>query len=110
MAKILNGGRFKIALPTGDAFLTLREPTNEELNSYQADKYDVPDKATAKDAMQHAKNVQAAFFDLLLTKVEDLEDSEGPVTLDRKDAIPQAWKSEIIFRRYDRVPVVEEKN
>jgi hypothetical protein len=111
MARLMSGARVRVTLPSGDAFLILREPTNEELNAYQARKFNMPDQATPEEASLHAKNITADFFDLLLTGIEDLEDAEGVITLDRKAAIPQAWKVEAVFRRWDRTPVsLDEKN
>lgn len=111
MAMIPRGARVKVSLPTGTAHITLREPSNEELNDYQSKKFDVPDKATPAETMLHVQRAQAAFFDLLIENVEDLEDEHGPVTAKRADAIPAAWKSEIVFRRFDRTPIeLDEKN
>jgi hypothetical protein len=111
MAKLPNGARVKLTLSTGDAFVILREPTNEEMNAYQADKFNVPDKAGPPEAMLHVKQAQGRFFDLLLTGFEDLEDETGPLTPERKDVFPLNLKAEIIFRRFDRVPIaLDEKN
>jgi len=111
MAKLPNGARVKLTLSTGDAYVTLREPTNEELNDYQAKKFDIPDKASPSDAMLHVKKAQGEFFDKLVTGFEDLENNEGPITLERKDVFPLHLKAEIVFRRFDRVPIlVDEKN
>jgi hypothetical protein len=112
MAKLPNGCRARLPLSTGDAYVLLREPTNEELNNYEARKFDTPDKATPADAMLHVKKVRGEFFDLLVTGFEDLEDADGkPITVDRKDDFPLNLKSEIVFRRFDRVPVdIDEKN
>lgn len=111
MAKLPNGARVRLTLPGGDAFVLLREPTNEEMNAYQAEKFSVPDKATPAEAMMHVKQVQGKFFDLLLTGFEDLEDEQGPLTPERKAAFPLNLKTEIVFRRFDRVPLaLDEKN
>jgi hypothetical protein len=112
MAKLPNGARAKLTLSTGDAYVTLREPTNEEMNEYQASKFNGPDKATPAEAMMHLKRVMGEFFDKLVTGFEDLEDSEGqPVTVERKDEFPLHLKAEIIFQRFDRTPVeIDEKN
>ena len=111
MAKLPNGARVKLTLSTGDAYVILREPTNEEMNAYQAEKFNIPDKAGPADAMLHVKRMQGKFFDLLLVGFEDLEDDQGPLTPERKDVFPLHLKAEIVFRRFDRVPiVVDEKN
>lgn len=111
MAKLPNGARVRLPLSTGDAFIILREPTNEEMNAYQAEKFNVSDNAGPGDVMMHTKRAQGKFFDLLLTEIEDLEDDQGPVTVERKDVIPLNYKAEIVFRRFDRVPIaLDEKN
>lgn len=89
----------------GESYATLREPTNEELNEYQMAKFDVPERATDLERSMHFKNCQGKFFDLLVTAVVGLEDEAGAVTLDRLSVIPLSWKSEVVFRRWDRVPV-----
>ena len=111
MAKLPNGARIRLTLSTGDAWVILREPTNEEMNDYQARKFYAPDKATPAEAMMHVKRVQGEFFDTLVTGFEDLEDGEGAVTVERKDVFPLHLKAEIVFRRFDRVPIaLDEKN
>jgi len=112
MAKLPNGCRATLKLSTGDAYVLLREPSNEEMNEYQAAKFNGPDKATPAEAMMHLKRVMGEFFDRLVIGFEDLEDSEGrAVTVERKDEFPLHLKAEIIFQRFDRVPVeFDEKN
>lgn len=110
MARLPKGAHIKLTLSDGDAYIVLREPTNEEINNYHADKYDIPPNATPADAMFHVKQAQGRLFDLLLQDVIDLEDEQGKITVERKDAIPLHLKAEIIFRRFDRVPIADEKN
>ena len=109
MAKIPSSSRMRLTYPTGDAFITLRRPTNEEQNAFEAARFHMPDNVSQAEMMQHAKKAICDFFDLLATKIEDLEDDKGPITLDRLDAIPQDQKVEVMHRRW--VPsAVEEKN
>ncbi|HAR46980.1 MAG TPA: hypothetical protein DCS05_12695 [Nitrospiraceae bacterium] len=106
MAKIPSGTTVSISLPDGTASMKLREPGIEELNIYQAEKFNVPETATPAEGMAHVKAVQAAFFDKLLVSVEGLEGADDkPITLENKHLIPADWKSEAIFRRFDRTPV-----
>lgn len=109
MAKIPVVSRMRLTYPTGDAFITLRRATNEEQNRFEAARFGAPDNATPAEAMGHAKNAICDFFDLLVVKIEDLEDDQGPITLDRLDAIPQDQKVEVMFRRWTP-SAVEEKN
>ncbi len=105
MALIPKGAKAVFPVGDGESYATLREPTNEELNEYQVTKLDGPEKATDCERSMHYKTCQGKFFDLLVIGVVGLEDEKGPVTLDRLDVIPLSWKSEVVFRRWDRVPV-----
>lgn len=106
MAKIPKGATIEINLPGGTATLTLREPTIEELNTYNGEKFNVPEGAERAAVLAHQAEAQAALFDLILTAVSGLEhDDDTPIGLDRKHLIPQEWKTEAIFRRFDRTPV-----
>lgn len=89
-----------MAVRVGDeeVVFTLRKPTNQELNEYLASRYEVGRRNRLKDNSLQAR---CEFFDLLLESVENLEDAQGPVTVERKDAIPVTWKSDIVFRAYE---------
>lgn len=105
MALIPKGAKAVFPVGNGESYATLREPTNAELNEYQTGRFDVPERATDIERSMHYKTCQGKFFDLLVTVVVGLEDESGQVTLERLDVIPLSWKCEVVFRRWDRVPV-----
>ena len=62
-------------LEDGDAGLTLRQPSNEEINEYHLALYDI--NGEGKEQMAERIRVRSEFFDKLITGVENLEDEEG---------------------------------
>ena len=79
---------------------TLREPSNEELNTFLASRLEIGKrKDKVKDRTHEAR---CAFFDFLLVGVENLEDAEGvAITPQSKELIPANWKSAVIFERFE---------
>lgn len=110
MARIPKNRIVIITLPSGEARITLREPTIEELNAYQAERLDLRPGSAPADRLTQAKKAQAQFFDLLITSVENLEDDQGPVTPERKDVIPASWKHDAVLQQFDLSPVSVGKN
>ena len=87
----------KFEVKDTDVIFTLRNPTNEEINKYYASKLDISGKTVKDNSVQ----ARCELFDLLLTNIENLEDDNGIVTTDRKNAIPLKWKGEAIFKAFD---------
>ena len=72
---------------------TLKRPTNQETNEFQAKRFDIN-----KNDVKARLVLLEDYFDSLLISVENLEDEIGIVTIDRKDAIPANWKQDIIAK------------
>lgn len=103
MAKLTKEIKASLKLDDGEAVLTLRQPTNQELNEFMAERYSY----SGKKMRDNSYTARAEFFDLLLTKVENLEDSEGvPITAERKELIPAHWKSNVIILQFETTDIV----
>lgn len=99
MARLTNEIRATKKLNGEDVVMLLRLPTNEEVNDFLVQRYEHRGGKKMKDISYQART---EFFDLLLVKVENLEDSEGvSVTPERKELIPAHWKAEIIFNCFE---------
>ena len=99
----------RVSLTIGDESVnfTLRRPTNKELNDFLAERYDIGRKGKMRD---NSLSARTAFFDLLLTEVENLEDPDGKIiTPERKDEIPANWKSSVVFQAFEDIEI-NEKN
>lgn len=70
---------------------TLKRHTNKEFNEFQAKRFSANTVQERLEQLEH-------FFDTLLIGVENLEDDNGTITVDRKDAIPANWKQDIIAK------------
>lgn len=70
----------------------LRRPTNKEINEFQAKRFDVGNNVSSRLVSLED------YFDTLLVSMENLEDDNGIITIDRKDAIPANWKQDIIAK------------
>ena len=90
-----------------DGVIVLREPTNKEWNEFSAERYPVGRHNKMKDNSGAAR---AVLFDTILTKVENIEDDEGPITLETKDRIPARLKGQIIFDAFETGSDVDVKN
>lgn len=100
------GNEIKIGLEVGneEVLFTLREPTNAELNKFLAGRFSL----TMRGKQVNDKSVEArvAFFDLLITNVENLEDADGtPITADNADKIPDNWKNAVILEAFENTGV-----
>lgn len=99
----------KIALTIGNesVLFTLRKPTNEELNEFLGERYEVEKKGKLKDKSLTAR---VALFDTLLVGVDNLTDeNDNPIGPDRKDEIPANWKGSVIFKAFEDMEI-DEKN
>lgn len=102
-------GEFSRAITVGQetATFTLQTPTPEELNTFLAARYETSRKGRLRDNSIAAR---VAFFDLLLIRVENLEDSSGgAIGPDRCRLIPANWKNTIIFYEFEDIEI-DEKN
>lgn len=95
------GSEIKVGLLVGneEVSFSFREPTNAELNRFLSGRYSMSRGKSVNDKSFEAR---VAFFDLLLTKVENLEDEEGVlVTPEQKDKIPSNWKNTVILEAFE---------
>ena len=102
MAKLKNELTASVMLGDEKVLLSFRAPTNEELNDFMAKRHEVSAGKRNIKVRDNSLVARAEFFDKLLTKVENLEDSEGkPITPERKELIPSTWKNDIVFRLFE---------
>ncbi|MBU1864252.1 MAG: hypothetical protein KKH94_11355 [Candidatus Omnitrophica bacterium] len=95
------GSDIKVGLLVGDeeVSFTFREPTNAELNKFLNGRYSMRRGKSIDDKSAESR---ADFFDLLLIKVENLEDNDGsPIAPENKDKIPSNWKTTIILEAFE---------
>ena len=104
MAKLSKGVEVKVGT---DGLIILREPTNKEWNDFEADRYPVGKRNRMRDNSGAAR---ADLFDKLVQKIENLEDGDGPITLETKDRIPARLKGQIIFDAFETGIEVDVKN
>lgn len=101
----------KISLSDGKetVVFTLRHPMKKELNKFMNSRYEVGRRGKIQD---NSLNARIELFDSLLIGVENLEDASGaPINPDRKDEIPDNWKSAVIFQAFEDLEIGEiEKN
>jgi len=100
------GNEVKVGLEVGneEVMFTLREPTNAELNRFLSGRFSM----TMRGKQVNDKSVEARveFFDLLVTKVSNLEDADGkPMTAEQKDKIPSNWKNLVILEAFENTGV-----
>lgn len=97
MAKLRKSNKATVHLEDGDVILHYRNPTNEELAEFISERIE-PGADIVK--------VRGAFFDRLLTGVDNYEDEEDkPIEVDRKELIPITWKAAIVFREFEGVEI-----
>ena len=104
MAKLSKEIEIKIG---ADGLLVLREPSNAEWNEFTADRYPVGKRNRLKDNSGVARE---ALFDLLMVKIENIEDDDGAITLETKDRIPGRLKAQIIFEAFESNQDIDVKN
>ncbi len=95
MAKFLKEIEVKVG---ADGLIVLREPTNKEWNEFEAERYSVGKRNRMKDNSGPAR---CALFDTLLVRVENLEDSDGQITVSSSARIPSRLKTQIIFDAFE---------
>ncbi len=98
MARIASQITSVIKVGDEEVIVTLRKPTNKELNEFLAARYEVGRKNRMKDN-SHVARVE--LFDKLVVKIENLEDESGPVDAGRKEAFPANWKNDIVFKSFE---------
>ena len=100
------GNEIKIGLEVGgeEVLFTLREPTNDELNKFLSGRFSM--SMRGKQVNDKSVEARIKFFDLLLIKVENLEDAKGnPITVENKDEIPANWKNMVILEAFENTEV-----
>ena len=103
MAK-LNG---EIEVKVGDdGLIALREPTNREWNDFEAARYPL----SRNKIKNHALEARADLFDKLVVRIENIEDDQGPITLETKERIPDRKKGAIVFQVFEADAEIEVKN
>jgi hypothetical protein len=91
-----------------DGVVILREPTNKEWNDFSSELITLRRHGKARDESVIARG---KLFDRLVTRIDNCEDGQGPVTLETKDRFPIRLKSDIIFNAFQVSEVdIEEKN
>jgi hypothetical protein len=103
MAKLGNEIQIKIG---EDGLIVLRQPTNREWNAFEAERYQL----RRNKIQDNASKARVALFDTLVVKIENVEDDQGPITLETKDRIPDRRKAEMIFKALEADDAVEVKN
>lgn len=103
MTKIGNDVEVKVG---EDGLIVLRRPTNAEWNKFEADRYPLHRNKVTNAGLE----ARCALFDKLLVEVENVEDNQGPITVEGKDRIPNSMKGEIIFQAFESGSEVEVKN
>jgi len=89
-----------------DGLIVLRKPTNKEWNDFDAARYPV----SRNKIKNHAIEARAELFDKLVVRIENLEDDQGPITLETKARIPDRHKGVIIFKAFETDEEIEVKN
>ena len=90
-----------------DGIITLREPTNAEWNNFAGRRYPISKKGKIIDNSMEART---ELFDVLVLKIENIEDTRGPITIETKERIPARIKSAVIFHAFEAEEIVETKN
>lgn len=96
------GSEIKVELPVGneEVLFTFREPTNAELNRFLSGRFSMAMRG--KQVNDKSVGARVEFFDLLITKVDNLEDEDGkPITAEQKDKIPSNWKNAVILEAFE---------
>ncbi|GBE37474.1 hypothetical protein BMS3Bbin08_00064 [bacterium BMS3Bbin08] len=73
-----------------EGVIVLREPTNKEWNNFEAARFQLARGGGS------ATTARAQLFDTIVTDIQDLGDETGPITLERKDVIPNRLKAQCI--------------
>ncbi len=98
------GGEVRASLEQNgeEVVFTFREPTNGELNQFLSDRFSMRGKKT----VDRSVNKRVELFDLLLTKVENLEGADGnPITAENREKIPVTWKNAVILDTFENKEV-----
>ncbi len=88
-----------------DGLIVLREPTDAEWNEFSSELISFRRHGKAKDESVEAR---IKLFNKLVVRIENLEDSQGPITMENK-RLRARLKSDIIFNTFQQSEI-EEKN
>jgi hypothetical protein len=82
---------------TGRAVFSLRDPSDLEKKIF----FHAVNSALQSNP-RIADHVRSIFFDLLVTKVENLLDASGnKITVDQKERIPLVWKASMVKMQFE---------
>ena len=103
-----------IEVDDGDADSTigrvhLREPNAEEWNTFQAESVQISRGPTV-EVTNNANEARVNLFDRLVEAFEDIEDEDGAITVERKDAFPARLKAEGILKAFETATSINVKN
>ena len=98
------GGNVNAVLKVGaeEVKFTFREPTNRELNNFLSGRFNMRGKKMDDKSVE----ARVEFFDLLIVKIENVEDAQGqPITAEGKENIPTNWKNAAILEAFETTEV-----
>lgn len=91
----------------GDATATLREPTTEEWNEYNKERFKIVRKK--KVAENNEIKAKCNLFDKICLDIDNLYDeNDQPVKVDRIHLIPAYEKQKMIFSTFEEDDVTED--
>jgi hypothetical protein len=91
-----------------DGRIVLRQPTNKEWNEFTAARF--PMKRGGQRMVDKSHIARVDLFDLIVVKIDNIEDGAGPITVDTKDRLPDWIKQDVIFRAFELREDIEVKN
>lgn len=94
------GSEVKVGLEVNgeQVLITFRQPTNAEINRFLSNRF------TMRGRQMNDRSVQARveFFDLLVTRIENVEDEHGQaVGAEQTEKIPANWKNAAILQAFE---------
>ncbi len=90
-----------------DGLVVLREPTPAEWNVFSANRYPMGKGNRMKDNSAVAR---AQLFDKLCVRIDNCEDSKGPIKVESIDRFPNRIKADIIFKVFEETSEIDIKN
>ena len=96
----------RVARVGADGEVALRQPTPHEWNRFQEDLYPV----RRNKVTNNASKARCDLFDRLVTRIDNIGDNAGPITLDSLERFPARLKAQIVFRMFEGDEEVEIKN
>ncbi len=94
------GSSVKVGLEVNgeEVLFTFRQPSNAELNRFLSGRFSMKGRQMSDRSVQ----ARVEFFDLLVEKIENVEDEAGAaVGVEQKDKIPANWKNAAILQAFE---------